>query len=166
MKNKKSLLGLGLLDLVFVLGVGYAVVSNVNLNITGTASVAESKLNVEFTGTPTHDGAGEIDAKITDKLTATISVIGLTKVGDIATATYSIKNYESDFKAKITSGTITNNKTDYFAVTTDLGTGKTITENGGTTTVTVSVELIKMPIEAEDSTAEIGVQLLASPVEK
>ena len=42
MKNKKSLLSLGLLALVAILGVGYAVVSDVVLTITGTASVANA----------------------------------------------------------------------------------------------------------------------------
>ena len=166
MKNKKSLLGLGLLALVLVLGVGYAVVSQVSLIIGGTATVASSNLKVYFINPTTTGGAGTTVAAVENDLKATISVTGLTEVGQVATATYTIENSEKDLKAKITSGTITNNKTDYFEVTTDLGSGKTITENGGTTTVTVSVKLIKMPIDAEDSTAEIGVQLLATPVEK
>ena len=36
MKNKKSMLALGLVALVLVLGVGYAVVSSVGLTFTGS----------------------------------------------------------------------------------------------------------------------------------
>ena len=48
MKNKKSLLSLGLLALVLVLGVGYAVVSNVTLEFGGKATVANSVLKVDI----------------------------------------------------------------------------------------------------------------------
>ena len=46
MKNKKSLLSLGLVALVLVLGVGYAVVNEVLLTFTGTATVGEANINV------------------------------------------------------------------------------------------------------------------------
>ena len=111
MKNKKSLLGLGLLALVLVLGVGYAVVSQVSLTIGGTATVASSNLKVKFINPTTTGGAGTTVAAVENDLKATISVTGLTEVGQVATATYTIENSEKDLKAKITSGTITNNKT-------------------------------------------------------
>ena len=50
MKKKKSLLSLGILALVLVLGVGYAVVSNVGLTFDGTATVADADLKVSITG--------------------------------------------------------------------------------------------------------------------
>ena len=49
MKNKKSLITLGIIVLVLFLGVGYAVVSSVYVNIGGTANAAGSNLNVEIT---------------------------------------------------------------------------------------------------------------------
>lgn len=165
MKNKKSLLGLGLLALVLVLGVGYAVVSNVNLNITGTATVADSTLNVKFTGTPVTGGKGTTTATIADDaLAATIKVEGLTKVGDTATATYTILNNESDLNAKITEVEISNDKTNYFEVTTSLTEAGLPIESGRTGEVTVTVKLVKMPVET--ISANIGVKLLATPVEK
>ena len=51
MKKQKSILGFGLLILVLVLGVGYAVVSNVGLDISGTAAVKNANLKVAFNGT-------------------------------------------------------------------------------------------------------------------
>ena len=164
MKNKKSLLSLGLLALVLVLGVGYAVVSNVTLNITGTATVADSTLKVKFTGTPVTDGKGTINATIAGDLAATINVEGLTKVGDTATATYTISNYESDLNALITEVNISNDKTNYFEVTTSLTAAGLPIESGETGEVTVTVKLVKMPVDS--MTANIGVELLAKPVEK
>ena len=45
----KGLSFLGIIVLVLFLGVGYAIVSSVYLNIGGTASVANTDLNVEIT---------------------------------------------------------------------------------------------------------------------
>ena len=166
MKNKKSLLSLGLLALVLVLGVGYAVVSTQNLTISGTASVADSKLNVSFEGTTTPGGVGTTIATATKgDLTANIKVTGLTKIGDTATATYTIQNLEKDLNASITKQTITNDKEAFFEVTTSVDTTATVIEKEGTGTVTITVKLIKMPIESADSTANISVKLLATPVQ-
>ena len=165
MKNKKSLLGLGLLALVLVLGVGYAVVSSQNLSISGTASVAASTLDVVFTEDITTAGKGTTTATKTSDLAATISVTGLTEVGDVATATYTIKNNEKDLAAEITKASITNNKEAFFKVTTTVDSTATTIAKEGTATVTVTVELIKMPIEESDSTATISVNLLATPVQ-
>lgn len=166
MKNKKSLLSLGLFALVLVLGVGYAVVSTQNLTIGGTASVAESTLKVSFNGTTATDGAGTITAEaVKGALTADITVTGLTAVGDIATATYTIQNEETDLNASITKQTITNDKETFFEVTTSVDNAATVIEKGKTGTVTVTVKLIKMPIASADSKANISVTLLATPVQ-
>lgn len=166
MKNKKSFLSLGLLLLVLVLGVGYAVVSNVTLEIGGTASVAESELKVSFNGETATDGDGTITAESVDgELEADITVTGLTAVGDIATATYTIKNEEESLNASISEKEISNDKETYFKVTTSVEETPVLIEKGQTGTVTVNVELIKMPIEQADSTANITVTLQASPVQ-
>ena len=166
MKNKKSLLSLGLLALVLVLGVGYAVVSTQNLTINGTAGVASSVLNVSFTKDTTTSGAGTTTATAAEgSLNADITVTGLTKIGDTATATYTIKNSEKDLSASITKQTITNDKEAFFEVTTSVDTTATVIGKESTGTVTVTVKLIKMPIESADSTAQISVKLLATPVQ-
>lgn len=166
MKNKKSLLGLGLLVLVLVLGVGYAVVSTQNLDIGGTAGVEESTINVSFEGTTSKEGDGTITATATKgSLSANITVTGLTAIGDSASATYTIQNLEKDLNASITKESIENNKTEFFSVTTSVDENATVVEHEGTATVTITVELIKLPIEKEDSTATIKVNLLATPVQ-
>lgn len=166
MKNKKSLLSLGLLALVLVLGVGYAVVSTQNLTISGTASVAESTLAVSFNGVTTTGGAGTTTATATKgALTADISVTGLTAIGDTATATYTIQNLEKDLNASITKETITNSNEAFFEVTTSVDSAATVIEKEKTGTVTVTVKLIKMPIASADSEAAITVKLLATPVQ-
>lgn len=166
MKNKKSFLTLGLLTLILVLGVGYAVVSSVGLTIGGTASVAESTLNVSFNGETDTDGVGTITATAgKDTLSGTISVTGLTAIGDKATATYTIQNKEVDLDAEISKLSIINDKEEFFKVTTSVDTTATTVEAEGTNTVNVYVELIKLPIEDTDSTANITVNLTATPAQ-
>lgn len=165
MKNRKSLLSFGLLALVLILGVGYAVVSSVNLDISGTAKVKESNLKVSFNGVTTVSSADKVTATATDgSLSATIAVTDLT-LNESVTATYTIKNEETDVDASVIKASIENNKPDYFEVTTDVdSTPKTITA-GSTTTVTITVKLIKTPVATDDSTANITVNLTASPVQ-
>lgn len=164
MKKKKSLLSLVLIALVLVLGVGYAVVSTQDLTISGSASVAESTLDVVFTGETEKGGAGVTTATATTNgLTATINVTGLTAINDTATATYTIQNRETDLAASISKKAIENDKGEFFEVTTTVDTTPLTIAKNGTGTVTVSVKLIKMPIEPADSTADITVTLLATP---
>ena len=168
MKKKKSLLSLVLIALVLVLGVGYAVVSTQDLTISGSASTATSTLDVSFEGTANSAGAGTtIATAIKGDLTASIKVTGLTAIGETATATYTIQNKEIDLAALISKKEITNDKGEFFEVTTSVDKAEdAITiEPEGTGTVTVSVKLIKMPIETTDSTAQITVTLLATPVQ-
>lgn len=121
MKNRKSLLGLVLLALVLVLGVGYAVVSSVDLTISGDASVADSELAVSFTDTVTTGGAGtSTGAATAGALTATFKVTELKAVGDTATVTYTIKNEEKDLSASVLKSSITNDKEAFFQVTTSV----------------------------------------------
>jgi len=170
MKNKKSLLWLSLLVFVLILGVGYAVVSSVGLDITGSATVADSTLKVAFNGETQVSDASKVTATAEDdSLSASITVTGLTKVGESVTATYTIKNEETDLDASYTLDEekgIENNQEDYFTVTTDVdSTAKTITAEG-TNTVTVTVTLKAIPVESTNSTANIKVNLAATPVEK
>lgn len=165
MKNKRSLLGLGLIVLVLVLGVGYAVVSSVPLDIAGTASVKETDLKVSFNGVTNVSDEARVSASSVDgSLSATITVTDL-ELNDTVTATYTIKNEETDVNAEVIKASIENDKSDYFKVTTDVdSSAKTITA-GGTTTVTVTVKLVKTPVADTDSTANITVNLTASPVQ-
>lgn len=163
MKSKKSLLSLGLLALVLVLGVGYAVVSSVTLEISGTASVEESDLKVSFKEVKEVSNSTKVSASVnsTDSKKANITVTGLT-LNESVTATYTIQNEESDVAAEVVQGSITNDKPTYFEVTTDLTTAKTVDANG-TIDVVVTVKLIKTPIDSADSTAIITIPFTATP---
>ena len=79
MKSEKSFLSLGIIALVLFLGVGYAVVSSVYLNIGGTASVNDQDLNVEITNavasTNIADKTGPVDSAIYKEIPNSIYII-------------------------------------------------------------------------------------------
>ena len=164
MNRKKTLYGLGLLALILVLGVGYAAVSEVTLNIDGSATVASEALKVSFNGVTDTEDDGKVIASSTDNsLNASIQVTNLT-LNEAVSATYTIKNQETDVDANVIKKQISNDKPEFFEVTTSVDDSAETITAGGTGTVTVTVRLIKTPIEATDSTANIQIDLTASPV--
>lgn len=165
MKKRNTYVGLILLVAVLMLGIGYAAITNITLNITGSAKavVSDENFKVRFTGTPTVSDEDVVTATITDDVTATINVESLVAKGDKVTATYTIENASDDLSASIAVPTVENSNDEYFSVTTDMTDAVTVASKG-TTTVTVTVELIKTPIEA-DETTDITVSLVASPVQ-
>lgn len=164
MNRKKTLYGLGLLALILVLGVGYAAVSEVTLNIDGSATVANEALKVSFNGVTDTEDDGKVVASSTDNsLNASIQVTSLT-LNEEVSATYTIKNQETDVDANVIKKQISNDKPEFFEVTTSVDDSAETITAGGTGTVTVTVRLIKTPIETDDSTANIQIDLTASPV--
>lgn len=164
MNRKKTLYGLGLLALILVLGVGYAAVSEVTLNIDGSATVASEALKVSFNGvTNTEDDGKVVASSIDNSLNASIQVTNLT-LNEAVSATYTIKNQETDVDANVIKKQISNDKPEFFEVTTSVDDSAETITAGGTGTVTVTVKLIKTPIETSDSTANIQIDLTASPV--
>lgn len=164
MNRKKTLYGLGLLALILVLGVGYAAVSEVTLNIDGSATVASEALKVSFNGVTDTEDDGKVVASSTDNsLNASIQVTSLT-LNEEVSATYTIKNQETDVDANVIKKQISNDKPEFFEVTTSVDNSAETITAGGTGTVTVTVRLIKTPIETDDSTANIQIDLTASPV--
>ena len=164
MNRKKTLYGLGLLALILVLGVGYAAVSEVTLNIDGSATVASEALKVSFNGvTDTEDDDKVVASSTDNSLNASIQVTNLT-LNEAVSATYTIKNQETDVDANVIKKQISNDKPEFFEVTTSVDDSAETITAGGTGTVTVTVKLIKTPIETSDSTANIQIDLTASPV--
>ena len=171
MRSRKSFLGLGILVLMLVLGVGYAVVNSVTLNISGTATAKEADLNVHFTGeVAVTDNAENATASgsHTDGIDATITVETMALEEEV-TLVYTIVNDEVDVNASLAAPVITVKSEDgtidlkdYFTVTADLG-KTTLNADGDTTTVTVTVALAKTPATAEYSTAKINIDIVASP---
>ena len=168
MKNKKSLLGLGLLALVLVLGVGYAVVSEVVLEFGGTATVANHALKVDIKEVTDSETTANVTHSITTeghKAKDTFSITGLT-LGEEVTMTYTVDNHETDVDALIDKATIEVSNSDFFEVTTIDTLDNTAERNGGTATFVIKVGLKQTPVTAEQSTSEITVTVTASAIDK
>ncbi|MBR3613575.1 MAG: leucine-rich repeat protein [Clostridia bacterium] len=148
---------------VLLLGIGYAAIQNITLNISGSAAAdpSQSNFKVMFSGTPTVSDDTYVTAAITDDTNATVNVEGLTKKGDVVTATYTVQNASTDLSADLAVST-TNSNTEYFTLMSELDKSSLVA--GEATTLTVTVELTKTPIVESVSTT-IGVQLEAMPVQ-
>ena len=83
----------------------------------------------------------------------------------LLTKLYTIKNNDTTLAATIAQKSVTVDPSGYFEVTTDLGTGKTL-DAEGTLDVVVTVKLAKMPVSSDNSSANITVNLTATPVEQ
>ena len=148
---------------VLIIGVGYAAINSITLQITGqlAAAPSDANFNVKFINASPSDETADVFGIITGDLTATLNVKGLTAKGQTATATYTIQNTSEDLSASLTA-TATNQNTEYFRVLT--GFSETNIAKGETSTLTVTVELIKTPIDAE-VTDTVGIKITASPVQ-
>ena len=165
MRQRKTIIGLAILVAVLIRGVGYASITGISLTIGGDASVAEVDLDVKFTNVTTSPGTtnATVDAEITSDTTATIDVTDLERVGDEVTATYTIKNNETDLSATLAVPEVVVSNTTYFEVTTDMTAARTLAAQA-TTTVTVTVRVKKTPVLSTDDTTTITVSIDAEPV--
>lgn len=148
---------------ILLIGVGYAAIQNVTLNISGTAAAdpTQSNFKVMFTGTPEVSNSTYAIATIVNDTNASINVSGLTSAGDSVTATYTVQNVSTDLSTDLSVAT-TNSNTEYFKISSKLA--KTSLTAGEATTVTVTVELTKTPI-SESVSSNIGVELVATPTQ-
>ena len=155
-----------LLLAVILVARAYAAITNVTLNINGTSKSQASQTNfvVQFVGEPTTGGKGTTTATInTSKRTeGTVNVEGLTAKGDTATATFTVQNSSQDLSADLTAKATSSNE-DYFEVRCKIE--DTTLKAGATTELTVTVELLKTPIDEtkEDLSTNIGVSITAEP---
>ena len=97
-----------------------------------------------------------------DRLSADVAVSNMTNVGDKVVLTIPVINESNGIKAGL-STEITNNNSEYFNVTAETATN-TLNSNGATTTITVTVEVIKVP-ENNDVEGTFTVTLTADPTE-
>ena len=163
MKNRKKMITTALIVLVLLLGVGYATVSSVNLNINGTAKAETKELQVFYDGvnSGTSDKVTAISSPDKER-TATFTVENMT-LNETVTMTFEVKNYETDVNATLAAPSVTQNtKSEYFQVTTSCD--KTTLNAGDTATITVNVKLIKTPVTAEAGSTTVTVGMAASPV--
>lgn len=178
MKNKKRVMGFGLLVAVLFLGIGYAAITSVNFQIQGTATatVDSAQFQVDFiedAATVTKVGSNSLevtDAKRIAPQTASFTATGFKAAGDKITVTYTVENKSEDLDAKLGGLTVNlaNNNDGFFTAVANYGNGGTrLTAKGGRTTVTVTVELVKTPIgeDGEDLTPTITVNFPAEAVQ-
>ena len=152
-----------LIVLVLLLGIGYATVSSVNLNINGSAKAGSKELQVFYDGTNsgTSDKVTAISSPVNTR-EATFTVENMT-LNETVTMTFQVKNYETDVNATLDAPSVTQNtKSEYFQVTTSCD--KTTLNAGDTATITVNVTLIKTPVSAEAGSTTVTVEMAASPV--
>ena len=163
MTKTSKIITVAVIVAMLLLGVGYAAIQNITLNISGTAAAdpSQSNFKVMFTGTPEVSDSTYVTAGITDDTNATINVAGLSTKGQIVSATYTVQNTSTDLSADLSVAT-TNSNTEYFTLSSELA--KTSLTAGEATTVTVTVELTKTPV-AESVSSTVGVQLTAVPVQ-
>ena len=166
MKGNTKIVGGILLVAIVLIAVGYAAISNIGLNIDGTAKSEASQSNfvVEMIGTPTTSGEGTTVATINEskRTEGTMTVSGLTAKGQTAIATYTVKNKSQDISADLTAEATSTNE-EYFEVICELD--KTTLKAQEETTMIVRVKLLKTPIDEtkENLTTEIGVNIEAEP---
>ena len=169
MKSKKTILGIVLLIAILLLGIGYAAITDVTLNINGTADATANTDNfiVKFTSATPGDKCtlAEVTSSDPNGRTATMNVSGLQTAGDTATATFVVTNESHDLKAAlaVTTQTMGGTNPDYFDVEATIADNTASVLPNGTRTVTVTVTLKETIIA--DKTATINVQLSATPEE-
>ena len=163
MKNRKKMITTALIVLVLLLGVGYATVSSVSLNINGTANAESKELQVFYDGTNsgTSDKVTAISSPVNTR-EATFTVENMT-LNETVTMTFEVKNYETDVNATLAAPSVTKNTNEeYFQVTTSCD--KTTLNAGETATITVNVTLTKTPVSEEAGSTTVTVEMAASPV--
>ncbi len=147
---------------VLALGIGYAAMSGVTLNVEGqgTISVDDSNFKVKFQEPATTSGDGTIVASVTDDLTAEFTVSDFTKAGDSATIVYTIKNESVGIAADLVAPYIENSNEDDFTVTATLSSNNIAAD--GTATLTVVITSLKTPTRNDLETL-VTVSVEANP---
>lgn len=171
MKKKYGVIAI--LIAIVLLGVGYAVISDITLNVNGSQATANAdpanfvvKFDEEstfaYSGNPT---GSTVELTRIDDTNASFTIADLTKKGDKVTITYPIVNESETLKASLAAPTITNDNPEYFTVTSSSPTaGTELAEDGGTANLVLEVEVIKTPVD-DNETATITASIDASPVQ-
>ena len=166
MKQKRTIITLGLILAILCLGIVYAAIDGIELNINGSASALLGNGVVDVIFTSANAGVGSEDfvtavAVGSDPTTATFTVEGLQNKGDTATIEFTIENQSEELKALVSVDTKTITNADFFAIDAVVADSSALAPEG-TTTVTVTVSLIKTPVDT--ITGTINVELLAEAV--
>lgn len=164
-KDRQVLIAIIALVVVAILGVGYAAItSNLVIGGSGTEATAtpdSTAFNINYTANTVASistgGTGTVTDTTTSypTKTASFTATGMSKMNETATVTYTITNASADLGASLATPSCT--QTDiggYFQIASTLGTS-TLTKAGGatpSTSQTVTVTLIKLPVDSNVST--------------
>lgn len=163
MSKTRKILLVTIIATSLLLGLGYAAITNISLNIDGYAyaNTSQENFKVKFSEVIGVSDSIFVTARIVDDVNATIDVSGLSQKGQTATATYEVLNESDELSAELTVNT-TNSNVEHFAISSKIE-NKSL-KAGESTTVLVTVELLETPIDG-DVTANIGAKLTAIPVQ-
>ena len=170
MKKRRSLIISFLLVAALALGIGYAALSDV-LDIQGTAEIsagiAEEAFNQDVYFSAVQPGTGitaSINADNNDK--ATFTATGFSQVGDKVQVTYTIKNDSEHYAANVTPKLLQNSNEEYFSISSDWASTMQTIAAGAEKTITITVELVKLPTASEGlTTASFNIELTAVTAE-
>ena len=170
MKSKKGLIGLIVIVAVLVLGIGYAVISNVSLTVSGSASAAERDLDVVISAASPNDSTADTYGTVNSPAnkSATFTANNLTRTTDTRTVTYTVTNNDevTAYVYIADASAIENSNSTYFDVSTSiLGTtsGNVLTiASGQTATFTVSTHLTSVPVDAQSTTITVTLTATAT----
>ena len=161
--KKKNIYGVLFIFIgIILLGIGYASIHNINLVVNGFGSAVATQNNfrVEFTDASIEPDTNDVSIN-QDKISATFDVTSLSKKGDIAVATYTIKNFSNGIGANIKLK-LNNSNNEYFKVTEYIA--DSILNAGEETTATITIEMIKTSIDYIVSTSVVA-ELIAEPID-
>ena len=188
MKRKNTCTGMSIFIAILILGVGYAAISDIPLNLNGTANVkANAEFVVEYDTDHTikfstdetiawadSDVRAVVSGDYTGASTATMTV-NLDSGHRSASAIYKIDNLSEELKATIVAeltSDIPEDKRDYLLVEKELYTTEdcdTVLEDtqlskNQSAYLKVTVSLVKLPVE-DITNAEFKITTTATPVE-
>lgn len=165
MDKSKTRFAMIIMLVVFFLGVGYALVNSVTLNITGTGTSKTEELEVIFKEATIVTNPEKVVAtkKENEDLSANLEVKNL-KLNETVSATYTVQNKELDVHANLVTTSIENSNPEYFKVTTNLKENDIVEAKNGELDIKISVTLIKTPLTKEQSEAQITITFNATPI--
>ena len=169
MKKNKSLLSLGIIALILVLGVGYAVVNQVGLTFGGTATAENADIKVDIESV-TVNKDDESTVVVDNTLVAhgkedTFTITGM-KLNEAVGFEYTIMNHETDVVAEIVeAAAISNSNTNNFTVTVSREDDFTTLQPGESKKVYIVVTLTKTPLTSNEGETTITYTLNAKAKE-
>lgn len=163
MINKNNFFSLGLLILCLLLGVGYATVIVVSVNLKGSATVKDTELRVDIESViDSSTGNALVTHTMKQHDREDQFTINDIVLNEEVTITYTIANHETDVDAIVEEKVeVTNSNEDYFDITYSL-VNPTVLRND-TTTLVVVVKLIKTPVSLNGGSATFNLSFSAKP---